>query len=298
MSRILFYLLLKPLSYLPFSVLYRVSDVLFVLLYRIFGFRTKVVLNNLNNSFPEKSEEEINHIAEEFYRHLCDIIVEAIRMFSIPKEELLRRCPVVNPEIFDHYAAQGKSVLLVAGHYNNWELAAVACGPQIVHQTAGIYHPLSNAFMNERALESRSRFGLKMISKKEVKPFFEENKDKLTATMFGADQSPSNSYNAYWTTFLNQDTAVLFGTEKYAKEYDYPVIFGTITKLRRGYYQMSFHTLEDHPADSAYGSISEQHTRALEELIIKAPQYWLWTHKRWKRKRPSEMEARPDSTAS
>ncbi len=286
MSRILYYLLLKPLSYLPLPTLYVFSDALFVLLYRIAGFRQKVVLTNLTNSFPEKNAAEIRQIAADFYRHLCDVIVEAVRMFSIPKAELLRRCPVTNPEIFEQYATQGKSVLIVAGHYANWELAAVACGLQIPHHTVGIYHPLSNAFMDARLQQSRARFGMELVHKKEVKAFFKANTHRLTATMFGADQSPSNSHKAYWTTFLHQDTAVMYGTEKYAREYDYPVLFGTVNKLRRGYYQMSFHTIHDHPAASPYGAISEGHTRALEDLIRQAPQYWLWTHKRWKRQRP------------
>lgn len=289
MSRILYYLLLKPLSYLPLFVLYVLSDGIFLLAYYVIGFRKKVVLTNLKNSFPDKNEKEIRDIAIKFYHHLCDIMVEAIRMFSISKEELIRRCPVTNPEIFDHYAAQGKSVIIVAGHYNNWELAAVACGPQITHATMGIYHPLSNPFMDKKLFESRAKYGLEMADKKSVKDYYKNNKNRLTAVMFGADQSPSDAKRAYWTTFLHQDTAVLFGTEKYAKEYDLPVVYGAVTKLRRGYYQMSFETLEDNPTTSPYGHISELHTRALEKQILEAPQYWLWTHKRWKKKRAAAM---------
>ncbi len=289
MSRILYYLLLKPLSYLPLFVLYVLSDGIYVLLYRVAGFRKKVVLNNLRNSFPEKSEAEILDIAAKFYQHLCDIIIEAIRMFSMPKEELLRRCPVTNPEIFDHYATQGKSVIIVAGHYNNWELAAVACGPQVSHNTMGIYHPLSDTFMDEKLQRSRSRFGLELVHKKEVKQYYEDNKHRLIASMYGSDQSPSNAQRAYWMTFLNQDTAVAYGAEKYAKEYDQPAVYGAISKLRRGYYEMTFHPLEDHSAESPYGRITELHTQMLEKQIIEAPQYWLWTHKRWKKKREEAM---------
>lgn len=285
MSLIIYYLLIKPLSLLPLPILYIFSDGLFVLLYFIIGFRKKVVFTNLSNSFPDKNKIEIKQIARQFYQHFCDLMVESIRMTSISKEELLRRCPVVNPEIFEPYARQGKSVIITAGHYNNWELAAVACDPQIAHHTMAIYHPLSDAFLDKKLLKSRSRFGLEMVDKKLVKDFFEYNKDRLTASMFATDQSPSNARKAYWTSFLSQDTAVLFGAEKYAKEYNYPVIYGAITKLRRGYYEMSFQLLEENPAGTPYGHISELHTRALEAQILQAPPYWLWTHKRWKRKR-------------
>lgn len=289
MSRILYYVILKPLSYLPLSVLYVLSDGVYVLLYRMFGFRKKVVLTNLRNSFPEKSEAEIQEIAAKFYQHLCDIIIEAVRMFSMPKAELLRRCPVTNPELLDQYAAQGKGVIIVAGHYNNWELAAVACGLQIAHDTMGIYHPLSDDFMDKKLLQSRGRFGMDLVHKKSVKKYYEDNKHRLVASMYGADQSPSNAKKAYWMRFLNQDTAVPYGAEKYAKEYNLPVLYGAVSKLRRGYYEMTFQTLEDTPSESPYGRISELHTKALETQILEAPEYWLWTHRRWKKKREEAM---------
>lgn len=291
MGVILYFLVLKPVSLLPTRVLYYLSDFMYLLVFHVFKYRRKVVAMNLRNSFPNKTEAERLTIEARFYHHLCDLIIESIRNFSISKTEILRRCPVTNPEIFDTYAMQGKSLIIVSGHYNNWELAAMACGPQIVHHTIGIYSPLSDAFMDKKAKASRSRFGLEMVSKKIVKETFEKQKGQLTATMFGADQSPSNATKAYWTTFLNQDTAVMFGTEKYAVEYNYPVIYGHISKIRRGYYTMTFTTLEDNPATAPYGSITEKHTRMLEQHIIEAPEYWLWTHKRWKRKRAEATQS-------
>ncbi len=285
MSRILYYLVLKPVSLLPSPLLYALSDFLFVVLYRMVGYRKKVVRNNLKNAFPNKSKQERRIIEGKFYHHLFDLIVEGIRNFSISKEELLRRCPITNPEVFEQYAAQNKSLILVAGHYNNWEIAAMACGPQFPHHPIGIYTPIADPFMDKKAKASRSKYGLEMVSTKIVKKVFEQYQGQLTATMFGADQSPSNAGNAHWMTFLNQDTAVLWGTEKYAKEYDYPVIYGHIAKLRRGYYEMTFTTIEDHPTTTPVGYITEKHTRILEQHILEKPEYWLWTHRRWKKKR-------------
>ena len=285
MSRILFYLLIKPLSLLPIGVLLRISDVVFFILYYIIGYRKKVVLNNLQNSFPDKSPKEIERISKKFYQHLCDLIVESVRLFSISEQEVVERCKVVNPEIFEEYYQKGQSILVTAGHYNNWEMMAVGCNPQIPHQMMGIYSSLSNPFFDKKLKESRAKFGIDLVAKQEVKSYFLENKNRPTASFFGTDQSPSSSKRAHWMEFLNQDTAVLFGTEKYAKEYNYPVLFGYIRKVRRGYYEMEFVTVEDEPLQTAHGEITEKHTRLLEEEIKNLPQYWLWTHRRWKRKR-------------
>lgn len=286
MAKLLYYLLLKPLSLLPLFVLYRLSDLLHLVLYRLVGFRKKVVLNNLRNAFPEKSEPEIKVIARKFYAHFCDLLIESIRMFSMPKEEILRRCTVVNPELIEKFAQQGRSLIIAAGHYNNWELAAVAFGIQENYTVVGIYKPLANAFFDQKLQHSRSRFSMEMIPKKETKSFFANNTHRLTATLFATDQSPANSYQAYWMRFLNQETGILFGAEKYAREYNFPVVFGKIRKPRRGHYEMEFTIVEEEPAQAPHGSITQKHTQLLEALIREAPQYWLWTHKRWKRQRP------------
>ncbi|MGB1242309.1 MAG: lysophospholipid acyltransferase family protein [Chitinophagales bacterium] len=285
MSQILFYLIIKPLSLLPIGVLLRISDFMYLILYYVVGYRKKVVFANLQNSFPNKSLKEIKIIQKQFYQHLCDLVVESIRIFSISKEEIIKRCKVVNPEIFDEYYQRGQSILVTAGHYNNWEMMAVGCNPQIPHQMMGIYSSLSNPFFDKKMKDSRAKFGIDLVAKKEVKAYFADNASRPTASFFGTDQSPPSGKRAHWMEFLNQDTAVLFGTEKYAKEYNCPVLFGYIKKVKRGYYEMEYVTVEDEPLQTAKGEITEKHTRLLEEEIKNLPQYWLWTHKRWKRKR-------------
>lgn len=287
MGRIVFYFLIKPLSLLPLRVSYLLSDLLFLILYYLLRYRRKVVFANLRNSFPGKSPKEVEAIARKSYRHLCDLMLEFIHIFSISEKELIQRCKIRNPELLEEIYREGKSIIIASGHYNNWELAAVAFDLQASHQSVGIYKPLGNAYLDEKLRQSRSRFGLEMIPNRETKAFFAENTHRLTATMLATDQSPSNNINAFWTQFLNQDTAVLFGTEKYAKAYNYPVVYGHIYKIRRGFYEIEFEVLENNPAGAAYGEITEKHTRILEKDIQQAPQYWLWTHKRWKRKRPA-----------
>ncbi len=240
---------------------------------------------NLSNSFPEKSSKEIEEIMKLFYHHLCDVVMESLKSFTISHHQIMKRMVLENPELLNSYYDKGKSLILVGGHYNNWEWIAVAIDQQIKHQSLAIYKTLASKFFDQKMRSTRSRFGLMMISTKKVKEIFEEYKNQLTATIFANDQSPGRSENNYWMKFLNQDSAILFGAEKYAKEYDFPVLFGTINKVKRGYYRFHFTVVENDPVNAPYGSITEKTTQLLEQEIIKAPQFWLWTHRRWKHKR-------------
>lgn len=282
----LYYLVIIPISLLPFPLLYKLSDGLYILFYYVFGYRKKIILQNIRNSFPEKSEKEHHEICKKFYKHFCDLVVESLKTFSIPEKEVLKRVVCINPDVINKYYDLKRSVIIAGGHYNNWELFAVAVDALIKHQTAGIYKPLSNKYFDEKMRSTRGKYGLKMISTKDVKHFFDDNRNNLTATIFGTDQSPSNPNNAYWMKFLNQDTGVLFGTEKFAKEYNYPVIYGRLNKLKRGHYSLELFDVTDTPNGTAYGEITEKITRLLEKDIQAIPQYWLWTHRRWKHKRP------------
>jgi KDO2-lipid IV(A) lauroyltransferase len=291
MSQIGYYFFIIPLSWLPYWILFRISDLLYYLVYYLVGFRKKVVFQNLTNSFPDKSSSEIKRLAKRFYSHFCDLIVESVKLFSISEEEIVRRSKFKNPELLNRYFDQGQSIIIVAGHYNNWENFAKNCDLQMKHRAVGIYTPLTSPFMEKKFSASRSLFGTVLLPKRQVKEYFAQKKDLLKAVIFGADQSPSGSTKrVHWTTFLNQDTAVMFGTEKYAKKYNYPVIFAGVTKLKRGIYEIWFELLEENPANSPHGEITEKHTRRLEQQILTQPEYYLWTHKRWKRKREDFTE--------
>jgi KDO2-lipid IV(A) lauroyltransferase len=281
-----YYLFLLPISWLPFWLLYRLSDGLYYIGYYLIRFRTNIVIQNLTNSFPDKSHREIEQIAKKFYRHFCDQIVEGLKMFSISKSELLKRSRHINAEIMDRFYDNGQSIIIVTGHYNNWEMWAQSCNPQMKHQAVGIYTPLSNKFFDNKFARSRGRHGTILVAKNWVKKYFAKKNDQPQAIIFGVDQSPSpNTKKVYWTTFLNQDTPVMFGSEKYAKEYNYPIIFAAIKKVIRGYYTVNFEMLIENPGETAYGEITEKHTRRLEEIILEQPEYYLWSHRRWKRKR-------------
>ena len=285
MGPILYYLLIKPLSFLPLPVLHGISTVLYFLLYHLAGYRKKVVHANLVNSFPDKTPKEIESIMRRFYLHFCDLFVESIKIFSISEQEAIDRCRFKNPEVLEKFYQEGRSLLIIAGHYNNWEMAAIGYAQQTDYLSAGIYQPLRSAFFNNKAKASRGKYGLLLVAKNDTKQFFSDHKDQLTNTLFGADQSPTFSKKVYWTTFLNQETAVAFGSEKFAKEYNFPPVFTRINRIRRGYYELEFMVITENPMDTAHGEITEAHTRLLEQQIMEDPAYYLWTNKRWKRKR-------------
>lgn len=286
MTAFFYYLLLKPLSLLPLPVLHVISDGLYLIVYRLVGYRKKVVRTNIENSFPEKSPQEVQQMVRGFYRHFCDLLIESIKTFSISEEEAVRRCPAANTDIFERLYNEGRSFIFVGGHYANWELFAVAAAAIIPHQMGALYAPLSNPFFDKLIQKTRGKTGLRLFPKNEPDVMFEMMRSGPSAFIFGADQSPSSTKKkAHWTTFLNQDTPVMLGTEKFAKKYDLPVVFGGIYRISRGYYQFKSTMLTETPRATAEFEITEMHTRILEEQILTDPQYYLWTHKRWKHSR-------------
>jgi KDO2-lipid IV(A) lauroyltransferase len=285
LNRLFYYGFVLPLSRLSFPALYVISDGLFFIVYRVVGYRKKVARENIQRSFPEKTAAEQRAIEVEYYHHLCDLVVESLKTFSITKQEVDDRMKVVNAEIPNRFFREGRSILIAGGHYNNWELFAVAIDDAILHQAMAVYKPLTNSYFDDRMQQTRSKYGLQLIHNRKVKETFEANRNKLTATIFATDQSPSYHSKPYWTTFLNQDTAVLVGTEKYAKEYNYPVVFCRIHKLSRGHYSFEFEECVNEPLQTRDGEITERVTQMLEKDIRANPPYWLWSHRRWKHKR-------------
>ena len=284
--RLIYYIFLLPLSYLPFGLLNILSFKIRVILFGILNYRHKVIINNVRNSFPNTPEKEIKRIASRFKTHLADIFTESIKIFSISKKQAYKRMVCVNPELPNRFFSEGKNIILVGGHYNNWELYAVALKNHLNFDTYAIYKPLSNQFMDKKMRKTRGKFGLELIPMKWTKKYFSEITSTPRAIIFAADQSPSNPKRCYFTNFLNQDTAVQFGVEKYAKEYNWPVVYGEIRKIKRGYYEVEYKVISENPSELEYGEITELHTKALENSILKAPEYWLWSHRRWKHKRP------------
>lgn len=283
LSPLLFYLFLKPLSLLPWRLIYGLSDFLYVILYHVAGYRKKVVLENLRNSFPEKEQKDLNQIAKKFYAHLCDLIAESIKMFSVSENAARKRMRCINPEVQKKVFETGKDVIVAGGHYNNWEMCGVAVPFMFSHKIIGIFKPLKNKFFDDLMRKSRGKFGTLMIPMQEVKDYFASGFHEPTAVFFIIDQSPSNPSRGYWTTFLNQDTCFMTGAARFAIQYDLPVLFGRIEKVKRGHYTFR---LEEVPVKGlSVEEIMEELIKRLEQQIIEKPEFWLWTHRRWKHKR-------------
>jgi KDO2-lipid IV(A) lauroyltransferase len=289
LNKIIYGLIVYPVSRMPFPLLYAFSDFLFFVMFRLVGYRRKVVFDNLKNSFPEKEEKELSEIEKKFFKHFCDLIVESIKGFTISEEEVLKRMTYSNKEVLENLAKKNKSVTFIGGHFGNWELLAVTIAQTIPHTVKALYTPLKGKYWDDKITASRSRFGLKMFTIQNVKVLRDSLEGELSAVIFGSDQSPSNPKRAYWLKFLNQDTGVQFGAEKHAKDFDTAVIYGAITKNKRGYYNTEFIQLFENVGDLEYGAVIESFSKTLEEKIRENPHYYLWTHRRWKHKLPEGM---------
>lgn len=269
-------------------MLYGLSNFAFFVMYRLLGYRKKVVFNNLKNSFPDKNDKELTTIMEKFYRHFCDVIVEVLKGFTISEKQLDKRFKIRNRELVDRLFKENKNIVFVGGHYNNWEMLALGVAKQMDHYLIGIYKPLHDQFFDKKMQESRAKYGMNLCPMRQTKKFFEQDFGKPKGIIFGMDQSPSNPKSAYWMNFLNQDSGFQFGAEKYAKDFNYPVVYGVIHKVKRGHYEAEFKLISETPNELPYGGIIEKSAHLLEQDILNAPQYWLWTHRRWKHKRPTE----------
>lgn len=287
---IIYYLSL-PFVYLvailPFPLLYLFSDFVYLLLYRLLGYRRKVVRQNLVKSFPEKNEREIQEIEKRFYRYFCDLFLETFKTLTISKESMVKHCEF-KPEtlaIFNQLAEENQSFIVAMGHFGNWEWGGNTFSICCKHQLYVIYHPLSNKYFDGLIYRMRTRFGTRLIPMKDTLRDMLKNREDLTATAFIADQSPLPD-RAYWMEFMNQDTPVFLGIEKIALKIRYPIVFITIRRVKRGYYTVFAERIELPSELQRNGTITETYTRRLESDIRSQPENWLWTHRRWKHQRP------------
>jgi Kdo2-lipid IVA lauroyltransferase/acyltransferase len=285
------YYLILPFIYLiallPFPVLYLFSDGVYFLLYRVLGYRRQVVFQNLVKSFPEKQEKEIREIERRFYRYFCDLFLETFKTLTISREKMVKHCEFA-PEtlaIFNQLAEENQSFIIAMGHFGNWEWGGNTFSICCKHQLYVIYHPLTNKYFDGLTYRMRTRFGTRLISMKDTLRDMLNNRNDLTATAFISDQAPLPD-RAYWMTFLNQDTPVFLGMEKIAMKIRYPIVYITIRRVKRGYYKVFAERIELPSELQKTGTITEIHTRKLEADIRSQPENWLWTHRRWKHKRP------------
>jgi KDO2-lipid IV(A) lauroyltransferase len=288
--------LLYLVSLLPFWVLYLISDFLFLVIFYLVGYRRKVVQENLQNAFPEKAIEERRAIEREYFRYLCDLIVETVKMFTISKKELYRRMTGANSNVVLDALARGKSVIGAVGHYGNWEIAGLRLSSELKVPAVIVYKPLTNEVFDKAFLKMRSRFGAKLVTMKNTLRTMMEYRRTPTFNVLVSDQTPVKNELNYFTEFLNQETAVFLGIEKLAKLINCVVIFCDIRRVKRGYYKCTLVPLFDDPKNTAPHEITNAHVKYLEKVIREEPAYWLWSHRRWKFK-PENTNDQPSAEA-
>lgn len=288
---ILVYPLLWIISMLPFKLLYLFSDGLYLLLFHIIGYRKKVVTANLKLVFPEKTNNEINQIRKKFYKHLCDMFLEMIKTMSISKESLGKRFKLTNPEEILRLESLNKSVLLMYGHYASWEWS-LEIQNHVNFKGFGVYKKLANKYFDKLVRDIRSKFKTTLISTKETISIINQNEANGVKSIiaFLSDQSPRKTKDVYWGHFMGKEVPCFTGAERLAKRLDLTTAYLKVTKVKRGFYEAEFITLAEDASLHKDYELTDMFLREVEKQIYNAPEYYFWTHKRWKHmgKKPKE----------
>ncbi len=286
LSFILIYPILWIVSLLPFRMLYMVSDFLYVLLYHLIGYRKKTVMDNLKLVFPKKSAIEHKRIAKAFYHHLCDMILEAIKSMNIRLEDMKARFKFTNIEVIKDFEKRNQSIALMCAHYGSWEWIFILQA-YTSHKTFAIYKRLNNKYFDALFKKIRARYDSYLITTKQTIEVLTENKKKglLTINGFVADQSPKKNKAYHWNKFMGIEVPVHTGAEMLSKELKMPMVFFSVKRVKRGFYETTFQILTETPNEFENYQITDKFMSLVEKQIYQAPEYYLWTHKRWKHQR-------------
>ena len=276
---------LRLFSYVPFCLLYIISDGLYFLVYYVFRYRRRIVRKNLTESFPEKSEDDIKKIEKNFYSFFTDNILESLKMFTISRKEMLRRVKFVNVEEVDDLMRNGKSISLFLGHYGNWEwMSSIPLHINKEVVAAQIYHKLSNKNMDRLMLYVRERMGAVCVEMRKTARYVNElaTENKVCIIGFIADQAPRKKDARHFLHFLNHNTPVLTGTEKITKHYDFGAFFLDVKRVKRGYYEARFVKMHDNPKSLPDFELTAIYYQMLEKCIRTQPELYLWSHNRFR----------------
>ena len=266
------------------------SDILFLIAYHLVRYRRRVTRDNLTHAFPDTSPADRRRIERAYYRHISDLLVEAVHNLYASPKAIKDRYRFVNPELVNRYYEQGSSIVLMSSHYNNWEYMIPSLNFQIRHHAVGVGKPLQDRgarYITRR----RGRYGTEIVDQTDVRQVMDyyHRHHVPVAYMMLSDQSPSNVHKSFWTTFFHQETPFLYGAEYFARKYDMPVIYYEVRKLRRGFYEVHFSLLCDNPQEVPQYTIVSRYVSQLEKTISARPEFWLWSHRRWKRHRPPDV---------
>jgi KDO2-lipid IV(A) lauroyltransferase len=289
MKKVLYYITFTAiwlLSLLPLWMLYGLSDLIYVLIYYVIGYRRKLVFKNMSDSFPEKTAEEVRELERRFYHWFCDCLLESIKLLTISKKQLKRRMVFKGMNTLDDIVNDGQSCAIYLGHYCNWEwITSLPLWITSGAQCGQIYHVLENSDYDRISLRWRQRMGAVCIPMAETLRRIVKYKQEGRQVIIGyiSDQVPFWNNIHHWLTFLNHDTPVLTGTERLVRQTGHAVGYLDISRPKRGYYVAEFKLITREPKQMADFAITDEYFRLLEISIRRAPEFWLWTHNRWKR---------------
>jgi KDO2-lipid IV(A) lauroyltransferase len=287
-NRMMMRLLLTLISKVPFVAIYFVSDAFYLLNRFVIRYRYDVVRSNLRNAFPQRSESEINTLTEQVFRNLADLLVEIIKGIGISRDELDRRMTILASSRVQELLNQGKSLIYLTAHYCNWEWAVLSSCIHLPQPLMVAYQPFHNQRFDAFMLETRTRFGGKAVPATDLVRRIARNRNTLRTLLLAVDQSPARNERKYWTTFLNQDTAFIDGTDSLARMTGMPVIFVNTKRRKRGYYDVSLEVIAEPPYEKHAHTVVESYARELEAMIQADPSAWLWSHRRWKFSRSAD----------
>jgi len=281
--------LLKVLAKFPFWFIYFLSDIFYWFVYYVVGYRKKVVIKNLKNAFPEKSEIEINAISKKYFRHFADLTLETIKMRGMKPVDFEERMKVTNADLINRYFENGKSVMVLTMHYNNWEWGTYL-SVHLKHNCLAVYKPLQNVLFDRFMNKTRSKFGTQLVKNDQIlrRVLQAEKQNKSVFIWLAGDQTPPE-FHKFWFRFLNQDAMFYPGPAFISKRFNQPVFFQKTEKTERGKYQITFELLFENPAQFSETEIIKTYIQRMEEVIREQPVFYLWSHKRWKHKRPADL---------
>ena len=278
----LIYPILWVISRLPFPIVYLISDFFYFITYYIIGYRKEVIRNNIKTAFPEKDDKEVTRLAKKSTQHFCDIFIEMIKSMGMSKESMKKRFTCSNPEMVNAFAKAKQPIIIMFGHQASYEWTMVL-DDVLDYKVYAVYKPLKNKQFNDLIVHIRKKFNSEMVAMKQATALMSksvENEAALFALI--ADQSPKAGRAQYFTNFFNKPSAVFKGAERIAIEHGTAVVFLKIKKVKRGYYETEFVTISKNGSETKDWEITDKFFQLLEEQIVKQPEYYLWSHKRWK----------------
>ncbi len=286
MQRLIFYIiypLVWLLSKAPFFVLYAFSDFVFLILYYIIGYRKKLVLHNLKLAFPNKEEKELLQIRKQFFHHFVDVFIEMIKTFTISNKSIAKHYKFLNMSVIEEIGAKNKSIIVVGSHYGNWEWV-LSMNLHTKIAGFGTYTEINNSFLEDKIKSTRERFGGKMVLKKDTIRNMANNQNNHIVGIYGllSDQSPQLGRAYYWRDFFGNRVPVHTGAEMLAKRYDMAVVYMQVEKVKRGYYEVTFELLAEHPNDFPDFELTDMFIERVEKQVKQNPKYYFWTHNRFK----------------